>query len=598
MELCPYRQSRISIRPCCYSDGVPNFGLFSGRRFKRSDVKFFRFSRAPRWVAAGLALLAAHAAAAKDPKFSSIEAAAQYHVMAGELAALRQMPERAAEEFLKAVEFAADADLAMRAASLALNAGNEPLALKAARRWQALAPTEADPREAVARLALRAGHRSEAQAQCEALIKGHAGGPDEGFRQVAHLLSQETGQREDALVIMEKLRRQWPEQAGAYYAQSLLALRFDNLDLAEHAARESLRLKPGGREALLLLTGVLVKKGDIAAADRTIAELLKDSDNPAELRMGYARLLIEASRYDEARQQFEAALATKPDYHEARYALGLLALEREDFDRAELQFSALLESSTHQSQATYYLGRIEESRHQLLAALKRYEQVKDGEQAIDAVVRRAVVLGKLKRLDEGLTLLTGMREQLPALATRFYLAEGEILLDAGQSDQALAMYQRALDESPGNADLLYGRSLAHERMKQIDLAETDLRAILKQDPDDARAMNALGYMLTVHTQRLSEARKLIARALELSPDDAAMIDSLGWVEFRLGKVQEARALLEKAFDKVKDPEIAAHLGEVLWTLGDKERARAIWNAALVKDPEHKVLRETIDRFAH
>ncbi|MBI3171669.1 MAG: tetratricopeptide repeat protein, partial [Hydrocarboniphaga effusa] len=355
-------------------------------------------------------------------------------------------------------------------------ARNEPLALKAAKRWQTLAPAEGDAREAVARLALRAGDRVETQAQCEALIKGHAAGPDEGFRQVAQLLSQENSRREDALAVMEQLRRLWPELAGAYYAQSLLALRFNQLDLAEHAARESLRLtgavpppKGGGgsgHDALLLLTGVLVKKGDLAGADRTIAELIKDNKNPAELRMGYARLLIESDRHEEARRQFEAALAAKPDYAGARYALGLMALEREEPDRAEPQFRALLESPAFKSQARYYLGRIEEARKRPLEALKWYEQVTEGDQVIDAAVHRAVLRGKLDRLQESRTLLAGMREQVPGLATRFYLAEGEILLDQGQGSEALAMYLRALNESPNDTDLLYGRSLVHERMEK------------------------------------------------------------------------------------------------------------------------------------
>jgi Flp pilus assembly protein TadD len=136
----------------------------------------------------------------------------------------------------------------------------------------------------------------------------------------------------------------------------------------------------------------------------------------------------------------------------------------------------------------------------------------------------------------------------------------------------------------------------HERLKNVAAAEADLRNIIAADQDDARAMNALGYMLTVHTQRLQEARTLIARALELTPDDAAVIDSMGWVEFRQGRHREALALLEKAFSKAKDPEIAAHLGEVLWTIGERERARQVWQGALTKDPEHRVLRDTVQRL--
>lgn len=582
---------------------MPNWGIVTPVRCSDFILRFktLRQSSNPsrgksrRLAAAVLALMLAGTATAREPKFSSPEAAAQYHIMVGELAAQRQQPELAATEFLKALEVVPDPELAMRAASLALAARNEPLALKAARRWQALAPGEMDPREAVARLALRAGDRAEALAQCRAIIDGHAGGPDEGFRQAAQVLAQEGGKRDDALAIMAQLLAQHPQRPGAHYAQSLLALRFNELPLAEKAAREALRLKGSDRDTLLLLTGVLVKKGDIAGADRTMAELLKVDGSP-ELRMGYARLLLEAERQDEARKQFERVLADKPDSAEARYALGLLALEQQQFDAAEPHFRALLASTELRQRAIYYLGRIEEVRNRPAEALKWYEQVTEGEQALDALMRRAVVLGKLGRLDEGRALMARMRREMPMFGTRFYLAEGELLLEAGAGPQALALYEQALKEIPDDADLLYGRSLVHERLKNLGQAEADLRRILAKDKDDARAMNALGYMLVVHTTRFDEARKLISRALELTPDDAAVIDSMAWVEYRQGRVQEARSLLEKAFDKVPDPEIAAHLGEVLWVLGEKDRARQIWDQALTRDPGHRVLKETMERL--
>jgi tetratricopeptide (TPR) repeat protein len=549
-----------------------------------------------RLAAAGVMLLSAAPVQARDPSFSTPEATAQYHVMVGELAALRLQPEVAAQHFLKALDIVPSPDLAMRAASLALVAKNEPLALKAARRWQALIPNEMDPREAVARLALRSGGRAEVMTQCEAIIKGHPGGPDDGFRQVAQVLSQEGSKADDALAIMEKLRSRYPELVGAYYAQALLALRFERLELAEHAAREALRLKANSREALMLLAGVLVKKGDIAGADKAMSELLKGEDGP-ELRMGYARLLLESERQDEARKQYEVVLAEKPDTGEAHYALGLLALEQQRVDAAEPHFRALLASEDLKQRATYYLGRIEEVRNHPTQALQWYEQVTEGEQAVDALTRRAVVLGKLGKLAEGRALMADMRRQLPVFGTRFYLAEGEMLLDANAGGEALALYQQALAEIPDDTDLLYGRSLVHERLRKVPEAEADLRRILEKNKDDARAMNALGYMLVVHTQRFDEARKLIQRALELTPDDAAVIDSLGWVEYRQGKMQEARSLLEKAFGKVPDPEIAAHLGEVLWVLGEKDRARQVWETALTRDPDHRVIKETMERLA-
>ena len=549
-----------------------------------------------RLTVAALLLAVGACASAGEPRFSSPQAKVQYHVLVGELAAQRRQPELAAQEFLKALELHPDAELAMRAASLALSAKNEALALKAARRWQELSPNETDPREAVARLALRAGKRDEAAAQCEALIRGHAGGPDEGFRQVAQTLALESNKKDEALAVMEQLRRKWPQLAGAWHAHSLLALRFGQTDVAEKSAREALKLQPESRDSLLLLMGVLVKKGDVAGADAILEQLLKSGSDAVELRMGYARLLLEAEQTDAARRQFEAALAAKADLHDARFARGLLELEREKVDGAEPHFKALLEAPEFKQRAAYYLGRIAEERKQYDKALSWYEQVTEGDQAIEALTRRAIALGKLGRMPDARKLLGDMRRELPMYATRFYLAEGELLLDTGGDREALALYDVALRENPGESDLLYGRSLVHERLKNVDAAEADLRRIIAADQDDARAMNALGYMLTVHTQRLDEARKLVTRALELTPDDAAVIDSMGWIEFRQGRPREARALLEKAFDKVKDPEIAAHLGEVLWTLGEKDQARAIWQAALTRDPEHRVLRDTVQRL--
>lgn len=555
------------------------------------------FSTFPNSRAAALfALALAACPPAHAARFANAEAEAEYHVMAGELAALRQQPEVAAQEFLEALDVVPDPELAMRAASFALAAHNEPLALRAARRWQALAPDDLDPREAVARLALRAGDRREVLAQCQAIVRQHPGGPGQGFRQVVQVLAQEGGKADVALSVMAQLRKEQPDVADGAYAQAVLALKLGRLDLAEQAAREALRLKADARDTLLLLTGVLVKKGDIAGADRTFADMIKGADNPTDLRMGYARLLLDAERIDEARAQFQQVLAAKPDSQQARYALGLLALEQQDLDAAEPYFKALLASPELKQRAAYYLGRIEEVRNHPQQALAWYGQVTEGEQGIDALTRRAVVMGKIGKLDDGRALMAQMRRDMPMFATRFYLAEAEMLLDADKPQDALALYEQALREDPEDPDLLYGRSLVYERMQNVAAAEADLRKILTKDKDDARAMNALGYMLTVHTQRFDEARKLIERALELTPDDAAVIDSLGWVEYRQGKVKEARTLLERAFGKAKDPEIAAHLGEVLWVLGEKEQARAVWDAALTRDPDHRVLRETVDRL--
>ncbi|HUS25662.1 MAG TPA: tetratricopeptide repeat protein [Candidatus Binatia bacterium] len=541
-------------------------------------------------------LIAPPALLAAEPRFDSATARAQYHAMVGELAALRDQPALAASEFLKALDEVPDPGLAMRAAALSLAAHDEPLARRATRRWMQLDPSSADAREASARLALRAGDRGETLQLCEAIVRARAPALDEGFRAVAILLSQESEHRDDALAVMEQLRRKWPDSAAALHSQGMLAMRFNDLALAEKAARDALKITPDARDTQLLLAAVMVRQNRLADADAVMAALLKGSKEPAELRMAYARLLLEADHPVEARRQFEAVLAAKSDSAEARYAAALVAVQQEDYAAAETHLKKLLGHELLGQAAAFYLGRVAEARKQPQQAMDWYAQVTRGDLAIDAVVRRARLLAKSGKLDEGRSAMQQLREQIPQLAPRFYLAEAEMLVDANRLPEALQLYQRALAERPDDPELLYGLSLVHDRMGQGDAAEADLRRILKGNPDDSRALNALGYMITEHGSRYDEARKLIARALELTPDDAAVIDSMGWVEYQLGHLQDARTLLEKAFGKARDPEIAAHLGEVLWRLGDQGAARTLWQDALKRDPEHKVLRQTVERL--
>jgi tetratricopeptide (TPR) repeat protein len=228
--------------------------------------------------------------------------------------------------------------------------------------------------------------------------------------------------------------------------------------------------------------------------------------------------------------------------------------------------------------------------------LAHYEKVTSGMQALDAALRRASMLAKLGQLGNGIALLDQLRRQYPPLATRFYLAEGEILTEANELDHALEIYGMAIKESDDTLDLLYARSLVYERQKKIELAEADLRAVLAQAPNDARALNALGFMLIVHTQRLDDAEKLVTKALALTPEEPAVIDSMGWLRFRQGKTNEALELLKRAYERFPDPEVAAHYGEALWAQGEHERAKTVWNRALQDAPANTVLRDTMTRL--
>lgn len=549
---------------------------------------------------AALMLQAAGAAAADRPTaeapFSNAEANAQFHVMAGEMAANRQQPLVAAQEFLQALAIQPDPELAERATRLALAARDTGLSMQAARRWLEIEPAALEAREVIARLSLDAGDLKEVEAQAQAIIDGHAGGPDEGYRHVALLLSQ-TGNEHAAAVtaLMQKLAAQKPKSAGAQHALALVALRFDNRQLAEQSARRAVELSGHSQDEVLLIVGTLVRSKRLDETDALIDKLTAKNPQAAAVRYGYARLLLEAGHRDAARSQLEKALRIDPKLDDARFALGVLAVSDKQYPQAEQHLKPLLTGPRSQ-EAALQLGRLEETRKDYVKALQYYDRVTSGMPAVDALVRRAHVLGELGRLQEGAALLRDAREQVPQLAPRFYRAEADLLIEHDADAAALDVLTEAIGEYPDDQELVYARSLIHERMGQVELAEQDLRGLLQSDPDNVHALNGLGYMLLTNTTRLEEASKLIRRAHELQPDDAAITDSLGWVEFKLGRTEEALKWLQQAYDKYPDPEVAAHLGEVLWTLGEKERARGIWDKSLIDDPEHKVLRETIQRL--
>jgi tetratricopeptide (TPR) repeat protein len=515
--------------------------------------------------------------------------------MAGEMAAGRQEPELAARELLKALDFVADPQLAAQATRQALLANDDQLALQAARKWQAIEPTSLDVRDVITRLALRSGQADEAYAECASIVHDHPGGTDDGFHHVALLLQQEPSQSAAALALMARLVAEHSKDPGAYQAQALLALRFDKIDVAEHAARQALAIKPS-KEASLLLVGALVKKGDIGGADQIMEGVLKNNPDGGEARLGYARLLIESDQREHGREQLEKLLKDEPGNVDAHFNLGLLAIDDHKLDEAEAHFQIVLKTPDRTGDAEYFLGRIAELRHQPKQALAHYEKVTNGQQGLDAAVRRAAMLAKLGQIDDARAILEALREQFPPLADRFLMAEGEILLDAAAYNEALELYGDALKDDPNDADVLYSRSLVYERMNRVGDAESDLRKILEKSPDDARALNALGYTLIVHTDRLDEADKLVSKALQLTPDDPAVVDSMGWLRFRQGRPKDALLLLQKAYSQFPDSEVAAHLGEVLWALGSKQQAHELLLQATKTDPDNTQLRDTLKRL--
>ena len=277
------------------------------------------------------------------------------------------------------------------------------------------------------------------------------------------------------------------------------------------------------------------------------------------------------------------------------YWLGNLYLQANRLDDAEMYFKRLVDQDDRYENAKYLLGRIAEERKDFDKASVWYLSVQNGDYAFDAQVRYGMIVSKRKSVDEALTYLRTIKTNNVTQENVLAEAIAELLVSEKRYADAMDVYDKALGDRY-NADLLYSRAMLAEKMDMLDIAEEDLRTILDKEPDNSQALNALGYTLADRTDRYQEAYDLIKRALTLEPNSYYFLDSMGWVLYRLGRHEEAIDYLRKAMALTQDPEIAAHLGEVLWVDGDKKGARRVWETALKQTPEDAKLIDVIKRF--
>ncbi|WP_459867053.1 tetratricopeptide repeat protein [Endothiovibrio diazotrophicus] len=519
-----------------------------------------------------------------------------YGVLLGEIAGQRHEFGVATAAYLRAAEISDSPRVARRAARIALFSHDPAAALKAVRRWVALAPDDAEAHQSLGVLLARGGEVEAAVAAFERYIE-LVGDREKALRAMLHALAGEED-RAQALPVFGALAGRHPDDPDVALAYARMALEAGQYESALEQAENALRLRSDWRDARLLRARILIalERPEPALADMRAA--IADQPDDHLTRMAYARMLVQLRHLDEAAAQFEEALRIEPKDDDALFALALLALDQERLEPARGYLERLIALGKRLDEAHYYLGVIAEREERPEEAVTHYGAVEGGEYGLSALVRRVHLLAGLGRMAEARAELAQLRGANPQLSIQLYQLEGELLREAGDYPAALAIYDEAVARHPGDDDLLYSRALAAEKAGRIDVLERDLRSILERKPDHAQALNALGYTLADRTDRHAEALKLIDRALELDPDDPAVLDSAGWVRYRLGRLEEARGFLQRAFDKAHDPEIAAHLGEVLWVMGRRDEARAVWAEAKAKaaDPDHPVLRETMERL--
>lgn len=521
-------------------------------------------------------------------------AAMVYDVLAGEIAAQRGELEAAYGFYLNAARRTADAAAAERAARIAIYIKRDDWAEQAVQYWTEVAPEDVAARQAAAVIYARVGKLDQALEQLRELLRLEEAKGEEGFLRVAAVL----GTLDDVPVRLELMRRLVAEHPGdprARYAYAVVAVGANQLDLAEVEARKALRLRPDWPQVNILLSRILLAKGNAASARAVLEDALAGSSDSMGLRAAYARLLVDTEDLRAAYSQFLRLQQLQPGNDEVLYALGVLALQLEKRDAAREHFRTLYGMSRRRDEAAFLIGQIEEKERHLETAREWYERV-GGDLEVEAQVRIARILSQEGQLTQARELLQRLRVRLPEHAVTLYLVEGELLGESGQKGQVLQVYSKALEAYPGDHQLLYARALVAAELGRLALLEQDLSQVLADNPEHADALNALGYTLADQTTRYQEAYEYIRRALELKPDSPAILDSMGWVQYRLGNYQEALDYLQRANEMFPDPEIAGHLVEVLLTMGRKQQARKVWEQAIKRNPDSPQLRQMMRKF--
>jgi len=404
--------------------------------------------------------------------------------------------------------------------------------------------------------------------------------------------------RTAALATLKGLQSRFPEEIEAHLGVARFLLQQNDRDAALLAVEQALAVNSEFGEALLMRAQILAEQGKPA---KGLGEIKKALDNDPEnqtLRIGYARLLAGAGRYTEASNELEFLYDDGKASGDVLLSIGLLALDSKRTDAAKKYLEALLSAGDHRNQAHYYLARIDDQQQAFAEAIKHYENVGEGELYLSSQLRSAELYAASGQLDVGIERVRSLSAQLPdpAMQPMLITTESRMLQEAGKDSDAVNVLSEGLEKYPNNGDLLYARALAADRMGDTETLMSDLNQLINAEPDNASALNALGYFLADDNQRLDEAEKYLEKAISLRPDDPAILDSLGWLRFRQGDSEAAKKLLERAYKLLPDGEIAAHLGEVLWVSGDKTGARSIWDKALLESPEHDKLNNTVERL--
>ena len=529
----------------------------------------------------------------KPKVYSSFSEETVFSLLSAELAGQRNRFDIALDNYVTQAINTQDPGVSERAFRIAEYLGADQPALDTALIWAKNAPDDLEAQRAAAVQLARAGRYDDSMVYMEKVLQGKGDTHFDFLALSAADTDQET--RNGLMKSFDRLLQRHPKNSQLIFGKALLLQQDgDNkaaLTLLEDNPPEEGEIAPILLRARLLQT---MNRGDEALP--LLRKSIKKYPDDKRLRLTYARTLVEQDRMDDAKVEFSTLVQQYPEDDELRYSLALVCLEAKAWDEAKGYLEDLIARESHVDSAHLNLGRIAEERNDPQGALIEYAQVGPGNDYLPAQLRQADILMNNGKTAEAQSKLAAERDAQPDYAIQLYLIESETLSANKQDDKAWKTLDKALQQYPDDLNLLYTRAMLAEKRNDLAQMEKDLRLIIKRDPDNAMALNALGYTLSDRTTRYAEAKALIEQAHQINPEDPAVLDSLGWVNFRMGNLDDAEKYLRQALERFPDHEVAAHLGEVLWVKGNQREAKQVWGKYLKDQPDSTILRSTIKRL--
>jgi tetratricopeptide (TPR) repeat protein len=518
-----------------------------------------------------------------------------YKFLLSEIASQRGYKALAAEAGADLVKKSRDPRLAKRAAQMAFEAGDMEKAIVAIRRWQEIEPGSMLAGHMLSSILLRGGRLDEAQPELARMLKEDGANAGGGFLRITQLLAPYPD-KAAALKLMRELAQPYPQLAEAHWSVAQLAQIADDNGLALVEARQARSLRPEWNLAVALEAQLLQKDAPQEGLE-VLRRYLSSYPEAREIRLQYARALLQQKQFQQSRDEFQRLADDSPDNTDLAFALAMISLQLNDLQGAETQLKlALGKGGKDKDTVQYYLGQLSEARKNGDEALTHYREVKGGEYRFAAQLRAAYLLGKSGKLEEALVYLHQAEATDNQQRVQLVLVEAQLLREAKRTEEAYKVLQRGLAKLPSHPDLLYETAMYADKLGDTHTFEKLMRKLIQLKPDHAQAYNALGYSLLERNERIEEAMRLVEKALQLAPGDFAIMDSVGWGYYRSGKLDESVAMLRRAFAGNPDPEIASHLGEVLWVRGEQEEAKKIWQDNLKANPDNAFLQAVMKRF--